>query len=376
MERRGSSAAILSIVGGVLIVVNILLIAMMNSPLMFSSSSESVDTVTQNSAPLWARLALGIRGYTDGIQLVIGAILAAMMIYLALSLYLRPRNVKTFSLLIILISAVALLYGGGFIVGSILAFIGAGIAYETPKGYSDTFVGKMLSAMATRLKVFEHCLQESSVRDAAMVILFVNLLSGIGNGIFTFNVKSITGATNAVVPFEVLFTGRIGLDIAIAQTPIILMGLGIFKWAILSLILFIVGVKLFGEKATLSSLAAVTGFAYAPIALQLFIPVIFTSTPYLTTWWLTVFAITNLWMVVILIVGVKNILNVSYTKSAATVVSCGAIYTLINYFVLAQVSVPYDTTLQIQPPQMMLLITSFFIAVPVFFMGRKSTSSA
>jgi hypothetical protein len=62
-------------------------------------------------------------------------------------------------------------------------------------------------------------------------------------------------------------------------------------------------------------------------------------------------------------------------KSAATVTSCGAIYTLINYFILAQVSVPYTTTFQIQPPQMMLLITTFFIAVPVFFMGRKSASA-
>lgn len=374
MERRGSSAAILSIAGGVLIVVNILLIAMINSPLVLSSSSESVDTVTQNSAPLWWRLALGIRGYTEGTQLVIGTIVAALIIYLALNLYLRPRNVRIFSLLIILFSAVALLYGGGFIVGSILAFIGASIAYEAPKGYSDSFVGKMLSAMAARLKVFQHFMQETSVRDAAMVILFANFLSGIGNGVFTFNVEKITGATNAVVPFEVLFTGRVALDLAIVQTPIILMGLGILKWVLLSLILFIVGVKLFGQKATLSSLAACTGFAYAPVALQLFTAVIFTSTPYLTVWWLTVFAVTNLWMVVILIAGVRAILNVSYMKSAATVTSCGAIYTLINYFILAQVSVPYTTTFQIQPPQMMLLITTFFIAVPVFFMGRKSAS--
>jgi len=375
MEKRKNYAAILSLAGGILVLLNILLIAISSAPIVVSNYSESVDIAMQDSAPMWWRIAFGIRGYTEGTQLAIGVIIAAIMIYCSLSLYLKPRNVEPLSLLIILFSAAALLYGGGFIIGSILSFIGGALALETPRGFSDTFIGKMLLSMRASQKVFQHFMKDTSVKDAAMVILFANLLSGIGNGIFTFNVGRIIGATNANIPFEVLFTGRVGFDLAIAQTPIILMGLGIFKWALLSLILFFVGVNLFGEKASLASVAACTGFAYAPIGLQLFTSFIFTSKPYLTTWSLAVFLLTNLWMIIILIVGMKEILNVSYTKSAATVTSCGAIYTLINYLIFTQVSIPYVIKFQIQPPEIMLLITSLFIAIPPFFMGRKSSSN-
>lgn len=367
-------AAILSLAGGILILLNILVIAMNSAPLMISSSAGSVDTVLPDSAPLWWRIAFGVRGYTEGTGLALGLIIVALLLYCSLSLYLKPRNVGPLSLLIMLFSAVALLYGGGFIIGSILAFIGAALNYETPRPFSDTLVGKMLSALRASPRLFQHFMQDTSVRDAALVILFANLLSGIGNGIFTFNMERIVGAANANIPFEVLFTGRMSFDISIVQTPIILMGLGILKWALLSLILFFVGVRLFGEKASLPSVAAVTGFAYAPISLQLFTSFVFTSKPYLTGWPMAVFGLTNIWMIIILILGLKEIMSISYLKSAATVTSCGAIYTLINYFVFTQVSIPYVITFQIQPPQTMLLIASLFLLIPPFLMGRKSSS--
>lgn len=373
MERRKNTFAVISLVGGILILLNILLIAMNSGPIVLSSSSDSIDNLLPNTAPMWFRIAFGIRDYANGIALEIGAILAAMIVYLALTLYLSPTNARPLSLLIILFSAVALLYGGGFIIGSILAFIGAALMYEAPREFSHTLIGKMLSSMRATPQVFQHFMQDSSVKDAAMVILFANLLSGIGNGVFTFNVTQIIGATNANTPFGILFTGRVGLDLSIAQTPIILMGLGIFKWALLSLILFFVGVNLFGQKASLASVAACTGFAYAPIALQLFTPFIFTSSPYLTQWSLGVYLLTNLWMMLILIAGMKQIMNVSFTKSAATVASCGALYTLINYLIFTQVSIPYVIKFQIQPPETMLLLTSLVIAAPLLFMGKKSS---
>lgn len=373
MERHRNPTVLVSLVGGIIILLNILLIAMSSAPIVVSNYSESVDNVVQASANLWLRIAFGVRGYTEGIPLLMGAIMAVIMMYCSLSLYLKPRNVKFLSLLIILFSAVALLYGGGFIIGSVLAFIGAALAYETPRRFAETFTGKMLSSMRASPKVFQHFMQDTSVKDAAMVILFANLLSGIGNGIFTFNYMRIIGATNTNIPFEILFTGRLGFDQSIVQTPIILMGFGILKWVLLSLILFFVGVNLFGEKASLASIAAVTGFAYAPIGLQIFIPFVFTSQPYLTTWSLGIFLLTNLWMVIILTAGMKEIMDISYTKSAATVASCGAIYTLINYAIFTQVSIPYTMKFQLQPPEVMLMITSFLIAVPILFMGRKSS---
>jgi hypothetical protein len=349
MERRKNTAALVSLAGALLILLNILMISMSSAPLLVSSSAATVDTALKSAAPLWWRIALGVRGYTEGIGLALGLIAATIMLYCSMSLFLRPRNV--------------------------LAFIGAALNYETPKPSNETFMGKMLSALRASPRLFQHFMNDSSVRDAAMVVIFANLLSGIGNGVYTFNAERIINAPNANTPFQVLFAGGLQFDISIVQTPIILMGLGIVKWALLSLILFLVGVRLFGEKASLASVAACAGFAYVPIALQLFTSFVFTSKPYLTMWSGALFLLTNVWMILILMAGMKHVMSISYTKAAATVATCGAIYTLTNYLFFTQVSVPYVITFQIEPPQAMLLITSIFIAIPAFFMGRKQQSS-
>jgi hypothetical protein len=372
MEMR-KTAAILSISGSILILLNILLIAMNGAPVLVQSSAETIDDAMQDSAQFWWRIGFGIRDYTAGTNLIIGLIIAFIILYCSMSMYLTHRNSKLMSLVTMLLSAVTLLYGGGFAIGAILAFVGAGLNYESPKPFNETLMGKMLSALRASSKLFEHFMRDTSVKDAALVILFANLLSGIGNGLSTFNATKILGAGNADLPFQVLFTGRMSFDLSIVQTPIILMGLGILKWALLTLILFYVGVRLFGEKASLASIAAITGFAYAPITLQIFTPYIFASKPYLTSWPMALYALTNVWMIIILVAGIRKIVDVSYTKAAATVASCGAIYTLITYFILTQISIPYITQFQL-PPQTMLLVATLFIAVPMLFMGRKSTS--
>lgn len=374
MERKKNAFAILSIVGGILILLNIIMIAMNSGPIMLSSSAQSIDNLLPDSASLWFRIAFGIRGYTDSLALVLGAILATIILYLGMSMYFSARNASLFSLVIVILSAVTLLYGGGFIIGSILAFIGAALMYEEPKKFNQTFVGKMLSSMRASSQVFEQFTKDSSVKDGAMVILFANLLSGIGNGIFAFNATAITGAANAVIPFQILLANGLGFDVSITQTPVILMGLGILKWVILSLVLFLVAVKLFGYNASLASVATLAGFAYAPVALQVFTPFVFASSPYLTQWAFLVFLVTNLWAAVILIAGMKHIMNVSYGKSVATVASCGGIYTLINYLILTQVAIPNFMRFQIQPAETMLFLTSIAIVLPIVFMGKKTSS--
>jgi hypothetical protein len=150
-------------------------------------------------------------------------------------------------------------------------------------------------------------------------------------------------------------------------------GFGIIKWIILSLIIFLVGVKLFGEEASLQEIAKCTGLAYAPISLQLFIPFIFTSQTYLTTWPMTVFLLTNFWMILILIVGLKHILDVSLSKSLATVTFCGAIYILVNYIVFMPLSIPYIIKFQLQPQELTLGLVSLVIAASLLFLGKKAS---
>jgi hypothetical protein len=273
-------------------------------------------------------------------------------------------------------SGVALLFGGGFIIGSILAFVGGASALQASMEFGNSLIGKLLSSLRASSKVFQKFerAEEASVKDAAMIILFVNLLSGIGNAVYIFNANGLISNPSTTNAFEILFTGKMSFDLALLQAPITLMGLGIIKWIILSLLIFVVGVKLFEGQTNLASIATVTGFAYAPIGLQLFTPFIFTSQPYLMIWPMAVFILTNLWMATVLVVGMKHILNVSFTKSLALVALCGAIYTLINYTVFMPMSIAYVPKFQVQPPEVMLLIVSVFIIIPPFFIGSKERS--
>lgn len=372
-KEKHSTLFLLPFAGGLLILLNIFITAFIGTPAMISNySPSSVEAVADKSVPtLWGRIAFGVGNYAEGNLPVFGIVLAAVIIYFSLILYFRPRNVTTLSIVIITFSAIALLYGGGFFVGSILAFVGGALAFQAPLEFGDSLIGKLLSSLWASSKVFKKFAGKASVKDAAMVILFVNLLSGIGNAIYTFNANGLVENLSTSNAFEILLNGKLSFDLAIVPTPITLMGFGMVKWIILSLLIFLVGVKFFKGESNLASIATVTGFAYAPISLQLFTPFIFTSTPHLMIWPMAVFILTNLWMIIVLVAGIRNILNVSSTKSLALVAFCGAIYTLINYVVFMPMSIAYVPKFQIQPPEVMLFILSIFIIVPPFFIASK-----
>lgn len=391
-QVQNTVPALLSLLGGVLILSNILLIGINSSPIVVSNSApDSVESLFKESAPFWGRIAFGTLSYAEGFGPAIGVFLASIIIYCSLILYFKPRLENVLSSIIIILSATALLYGGGFIIGSILAFLGGALAFQKHKKFGETFIGKILLALKADSKLFQYFTTQNAIRDAAIAIVFVNLLSGIGNGLYGFNVEKMgvqiytPTPVNANITFnptsaayatdiasQVLLNGRVFGDISIASTPIMLMGLGIIKWIILSLLLFLVAVKFFGEEADISSIAACTGFAYAPISLQLFTPFVFTSIPYLaSTWPMTVFFITNIWMFLILTIGLKHVLNIPLTRSLATLTLCGAIYVLINYFIFMPLQIPHLWKFQIQPQEAMVFMASFLIAVSVFFMGKK-----
>jgi hypothetical protein len=371
MEEKRSRIMLLPIIGGVLILLNILLSSIFGTSATISSSSASVEDLTTSYAPLWGRITVGFSNYAGGNLPAIGIVLAAIIVYFSLILYLRPRFETTLSLVIMVFSGITLFYGGGFFIGSILAFIGAAAAFQTPLEFGKTIVGKMLASLRASPNVFQRLAEEASVREAAIVILFVNLLSGIGNAIYLFNADGLINTPSSATAFEAMLNGRMNIDMSVIPAPITLMGLGIIKWMVLSLLIFIVGVKFFEGSTNLATIATVTGFAYAPICLQVFTPFVFTSTPYLLTWPMAVFYITNLWMFLILVAGMQHVLNVSLMKSLALVALCGAIYTLIDNMVFLPMYDTYVPKFQIQPPEVMLLIASFFIIVALFFVGTK-----
>jgi len=88
---------------------------------------------------------------------------------------------------------------------------------------------------------------------------------------------------------------------------------------------------------------------------------------------MTVFLLTNFWMILILVVGLKHILDVSLSKSLATVAFCGAIYILVNYIVFMPLSIPYIIKFQLQPQELTLGLVSLVIAASLLFLGKKAS---
>jgi hypothetical protein len=374
-EKKHQIIPLLPIAGALLILLNIFLTALTGNCLMISNgAANSVEDLTNESAPLWGRIAFGQADCAYGILPAIGIVLAALIIYSSLILYTKPRFEKILSITIMIFSAVALLYGGGFIIGSVLAFIGGAFVYHTPLEPSKSLVGRLLSSLMGSSKAFKQLAEEAHVKDAATAVLFVNLLSGIGSGLYGFNANGLINTLSTNNAFEILLKGRIGIDVAILQVPITLMGLGVIKWMMLSLLIFLIGVKFFRGKTSLASIATVTGFAYAPISLQFFTPFIFTSTPYLMMWPMAVFAITHLWMVIVLTLGMKETLRIPFTESLALITLCGATYLLIHYVVFTPMNIAYVPKFQIQPPEIMLMIISTLVIVGLFFIGSKEKS--
>jgi len=374
-EQKRSIILLLPFVGSLLILLNIFTTALIGTPVMiFSSSPDSVEALTKNLSPMWGRIAFGFSNYAEGNLPAIGIVLAAVILYFSLTLYLRPRYERFLSFIIMVFSFVSLFYGGGFLIGSILAFIGGALAFQTPMKIENSLIGKLLLSLRASRKFFQRLAEEAAVKEAAMVILFVNLLSGIGNALYMFNANGLINNLSSESAFETLLNGRINMDIALVPAPITMMGLGIIKWMVLSILIFVIGVKFFDAASSLGRIATVAGFAYAPISLQIFTPFVFTSSPFLLIWPMAVFIVTNLWMAIVLVIGLQQILRVSFTKSLALVALCGAIYELIDTTIFLPMVNQYIPKFQIQPNDVMLLIVSAFIIVGLFFIGSKERS--
>jgi len=365
---------LLSLVGGIMILLNVLIIGVNQSPMIITTCTfNPVENAFSSSAPMWARIAFGTFEHANGLEALLGVILAVVIVYCSLIDLVTTKHQKLYSTLIIILSAISLLYGGGFIFGAILAFIGGASIFERNKNFRETFIGKLLYVMKADSNLFRQTLAGTSVKSVAKALLFLNILSGIGNALYTYNVEKVLGATSTKTSYEILLMGKLHGDISIISTPIMFAGFGIIKWIILSLTIFIIGVKFFGEEANLPEIAKCTGLAYAPISLQLFTPFVFTSQPYLATWPMMVFLLTNFWMVLILTIGLKHVLDISLSTSLATVALCGAIYILVNYMVFMPLPIPYIIKFQLQPQELTLGAVSLIIAASLLFLGKKAS---
>lgn len=369
VKHRPAPASSLTAIGGVLTLINVLLINISKGPLILSTSSSSPQEIIDKAAPLWARVSFGIPGWIEGPWTIVWLIFAIIIIYCSMKLYMEPIRRKVLCPLIIILSIVSILCGGGFLIGSALAVIGGAVGFEWPSPLRETFFGKLIRTAkldTTFYKSFNE--NPHSLRYATYTLIFVSILSGLGCGLYALTTETIVNAKSLDIPYRILMLGEVVSDISILSTAIINIILATLKWITLSVILYLVTTLSLGSKTNIERIGTAVAFAYVPVSLQFFMPFLLFSEPYLTfTWPLVVFAFTNLWMILILIVATREILETSLSKALGIVSLSGALYLWINQTFFMKANVPYSVKFFIQPEPVFLTILACLVVLAIFF---------
>jgi hypothetical protein len=376
-ERKPRVAALLSLTGAFLMFINALLVGINNAPIIISSGPvRSPSDVIGIKAPLWFRISFGIRGWVEGSSSIIWIIAAIITMYLAVRLYARPLGRKGLCTVILALSILSVVYGGGFVIGLILGILGAGMGYEWPTQHKNTIAYKIIMAMKFDSNLYEGLKTErNALRNAVYALVLVNILTGAGIGLYSIAVQRILGATaTSDLPFRIIFLGELPFDLSIFSTIIINVGLAILKWFALSFIIYLVAIALLERKQTFARIAAATAFAYAPVSLQLIMPFIFTSQPNLaTTWPLYLLVVTNIWMALALVKGIGQTLEANLGKALGILSLSGAIYLLLYGLFFSTFDIPNIIRLTIQPQSALLvLVSSLAIGSLLFEIYNKS----
>jgi len=361
-EKKTTLVFKLSLIAGMLIFINGLWIAANRAPITFSSFRvDAVENLRGPDAPSWGRITFGLGGLVEGSLMPIWLVFAVINLFSALMLYTKPKKHVRWSFLILVCSILSIPIGGGFAVGLILGVLGGVMGVEGPSSPGKTFIGKLGRAARLDSKLFDMVAEESkALKQAAIVIILVNILRGLGNALYTYNAEIIINSLSPEVPFRILLLGEVSWDLwAVAGPTINLIGIALIKWLILSGLIYLVGVKIAGTTAELDSIARVVAFAYVPICLQILMPLIFGSEPFLKFQWpLTIFFLTNIWMIIALVIGVKQSLDMPTGRAFGVVLLAGTFYWLINYmFIIPTLKIP---TIQftVEPVSLILTLVS------------------
>jgi len=361
---------ILVVVGATLILINGLWIGLNNYPIIAASTPASslsqlyntskVNMTSVNSSALqpagfWVRISLGFPDYSENAWLVVWLICAAISLMCGLSLTIDPKPHGNLSPVIIICSFTSLAIGGGFIIGFAFSLVGGLAGMEWPKPLQNTFVGRFLRALRLDSSLYRKVREETHhLSQALWVLIFLNIISGVSYGIY--NLTYLKGNSSVGELSRILFLGRTTTDFSIFAYPSMYIGLAVAKWIILSLLIYVVGTKLMDAKCDFAGLAANVAFAYAPIALQALLPMMYSNQPQQLA--LYIFAATNIWMILGLVIAVTRTLEVTMEKAIGVVMFCGGAYWIINYLVIVPTLEVPGIWFTLKPPTMVLLLFS------------------
>jgi len=366
--RTATIAARLCLIGTVLVLANVLVIAATRSSVILSSYPVSaVEELVNPGQPFWLRIAFGVHSLVTGQLVVVWGIIAAIALIAAVSLNRHPDRPTTAALIIMVLSVLAFLAGGGFIIGSVLAIVGSEICIQWKMPFSETFVGQMFGVARLDANVFAAIKENPKLlRTSAILFILVNFLSGLGNNVYSINVNAITGSPAAAA--EILLLGETVFTYegqSMLYLPWINVGLSVLKWMLLSLLIYLLGSKFLGRAVEFDTVARLTAFAYTPVVFQIFLPFVFSNQPFLTVHWpLLVFLVTNLWMIVALIFALKTLFQIGLRKALGTVLLVGPIYWILTYKFLLPFVFPFG-----QIPGFVVILSPIEVVFALFSMS-------
>jgi len=383
IESRGWAFR-LSLVGSILIFLNaIWIISNNNSPIVLTTNS-NLTTVSaiNNSTDFWGRTSFGYKGMVEGNWTPFWLIFTLALFGCTIQIYRKPKMHKILGIPMVIFSLLSLPIGGGCIIGSILAFIGGMMAIEWPKSFSDTFIGKMIRAVRLDPKVLGVLFNDpNTVQSGLLALLFTSIVMGLGNTIYVFNVNLIkTKATDA---YEILLRGKLGMDIMTIANGVSFIGITFLRWIAFSTILYVIIVKLKGHEADYGKIAYAVAFAFVPLCIQAFLPMLFSNEPYLSfNWPFTVLVLSTFWVALVVLVFTKHVFELKIREALGVTLLAGALYLLLESSAILvimsglSVSLP-GVILQLKATSLSVILLFFSLAVTVAILlgalSRKRT---
>jgi len=340
-EKKLGTACLLSIISFITILLNGVWIIINGSPIILSSFKVSSVEEIMNANAFWGRIAFGIPGFAEGYWPYFWLIFAVIILICSILIYKNPRKYRFYGFLAMISSLFSLPIGGGFYVGAILGFIGGASALEWPKSFKETFFGKLIRAVTIDSKFYTMLRDKSeTIAIAAFTVIFVSTLNGIGNGLYTYNLNLIKN--NNVTATAILLQGNVmwGQEPFVTATSLI--GMGVIKWLILSLILYWIGGKITATPLEYDKIARITAFAYVPETIQVFMPLLFSNEPTLSyNWPMSIYVISRIWVFAILVVAIARAFDFPKGKSIGIIIFSGTLYWLLYHmFIIPTLNVP------------------------------------
>ena len=330
-KEKASLAFRLSLIGAVLILVNGILISINAGPLVLTTdpSLTTVDAVN-NLRGFWGRIAFGVKGMVEGLSTPLWLIFTVALFGCIIQIYRKPRRHRIYAYSIIVLSLFSIPIGGGFLIGFILAFVGGLVALEWPKPFKDTFFGRMVRAARLDSKIASELASDYyAMRSGILALAFTSIVMGLGNALYISNVDIIQ--TKPLVAHEILFQGLLTVDAISLLNAVSFIGVTFLRWILLSSIIYIIASKLKGYVADFGKLSCAIAFAFVPLCIQVFLPVLFSNTPYLLIHWpLSIVFISTLWAAVAMVVIISSIFRFSKKEALGVTILVGIIYWLID----------------------------------------------